>query len=279
MWTRRTFLATVPLIAAERKFAGVTVGVQTYSFRDRSFDEVIQAMKQIGIGSAEVSGVHFEPPRTPGDSRYGEKLEQWRSSVPMSEFKEHGRKLRAAGIQPAAYTYNFSAGSDAVLERGFEAARAMGAHALTMSTRVSLTPQIDALAKKHKMRVGIHNHSRIQPDELATPESFAEALKGRSEYMMINLDIGHFAAANFDVLAFIRENHSRILSMHVKDRRKDQGPPVALGEGGTPVAEALRLIRDKKWNIPCYIEHEYKASDTVAEVQKAFDYCKRVLES
>jgi sugar phosphate isomerase/epimerase len=158
-------------------------------------------------------------------------------------------------------------------------AKAMGAPALTMSTRVSLTPQIDALAKKHKMRVGIHNHSRIQPDQLATAESFAEALKGRSEYMMINFDIGHFAAANFDVLAFVRENHSRIMSMHVKDRKKDQGPPVPLGTGDTPVAELLRVVRDRKWNIPGYIEHEYKAEDSAAEVRKAFEYCKRVLQS
>ena len=279
MWTRRAFLATLPLLAAESRFAGVTIGVQTYSFRDRPFDEAVKAMKEIGIGEAEVSAVHFEPPRVPGDGRQNEKLEQWRLTVPLTDFEGHGHKLRTAGIKPSAYTYNFMGGSDAVLERGFEIAKAMGAPAMTMSTRVSLTPQIDALAKKHKMRVGIHNHSRVQPDQLATPDSFAEALKGRSDYIMMNLDVGHFVAAGFDLLAFVRENHARIMSMHLKDRKKDQGPPVELGTGDTPVVELLRLVRDKKWKIPGYIEHEYKAEDSVAEVRKAFEYCKRALQT
>ena len=279
MLSRRAFLATVPLLAADSKFAGVTIGLQTYSFRDRSFDDAVKAMKEIGIGEAEVGSIHFDPPRVPGDAGYAEKLEQWRLTVPLSDFEGYGRKMRAAGVTPAAYGYNFMGGSDAVLERGFEMAKAMGARAMTMSTRVSLTRQIDALAKKHKMRVGIHNHSRVQPDQLATPESFHEALKGRSEYIMMNLDIGHFVAAGFDLLGFVRENHARIMSIHVKDRKKNQGPPVELGTGDTPVAELLRLVRDKKWNIPGYIEHEYKAADSVAEVRKAFEYCKRVLQS
>jgi len=67
--------------------------------------------------------------------------------------------------------------------------------------------------------------------------------------------------------------------LHIKDRKKDQGPNVPLGEGDTPIGQVLRYIRDNAHQISALIEYEYNAKDTVAEVQKCFDYCKSVLLS
>ena len=39
----------------------------------------------------------------------------------------------------------------------------------------------------------------------------------------------------------------------------------------------LKLVRDNNWPIPMNLEYEYKGGDTLAEVQKMFDYCKRAL--
>ncbi len=280
--SRRTALAAFGGLLAPKqqsKFAGVTVGVHTYSFRDRSLDRAIEAMVEIGVAECDLGGVHVEPPREASQPRYSEAMREWRLSVPLDFFENVGRQFRAAGIEPAAYTYNFWGGSDAEIERGFEMARALGAKSLAMSTRVSLAPQIDRAARRHKMRVGLHNHSRIQPDQLATPDDYAAALKGSSEYLSITLDVGHFTAAGFDPVDFVRRHHERVLSLHVKDRKRDQGPTVPLGEGDTPVIELLRFIRDKKLSIAAYIEHEYKAAETVAEMRKAFEYCKRALLS
>ena len=56
-------------------------------------------------------------------------------------------------------------------------------------------------------------------------------MKARPTHRRSTLDIGHFTAANFDALAFLDEHHDRIVSLHIKDRKKDQGADAAVRRG------------------------------------------------
>ncbi len=276
---RRQFLAGALATAAPRLnsvFNGVTVGIHTYSFRDRPLDRAMDALVELGVGECDLGGIHIEPAR--GGKDYAAKLSAFRMSAPISDFEAIGRKFRAVGIRVANYTYNFSGGTDAELDRGFEMARALGASSIAMSTRVSLAKQVDAAARRAKMRAGLHNHSRIQPDQFGTPDDFAVALRGASDYLSITLDVGHFVAAGFDPVPFLREHHARILSLHLKDRKKNQGATLPFGEGDVPLHALLRLIRDNRYRIPGYIEHEYASDNPVEDVRKALAYCQRALK-
>ena len=86
------------------------------------------------------------------------------------------------------------------------------------------------------MMVGFHGHDNTtDPEEFATPESFAAAM-ALSRFHGVNLDIGHFVAAGYDPIAYIREHHDRITNLHIKDRRKNHGPNMPFGQGDTPIA-------------------------------------------
>ncbi len=166
--------------------------------------------------------------------------------------------------------------TDEEIDRGFQIAKALGAGFITASSTVKASEKVAPFADKHKMFVAMHNHSNVKdPNEFATPESFAAALKF-SKFFRINLDIGHFVAANYDPIAFINEHHAKITNLHLKDRKKDQGANVPWGEGDTPIKEVLQLLRTKKYDIPANIEYEYKGADTIAEVKKCFDYLQDV---
>jgi sugar phosphate isomerase/epimerase len=94
----------------------------------------------------------------------------------------------------------------------------------------------------------------------------------------VNLDIGHFTAANFDAVGYIREHHATITNLHLKDRQKNQGDNVEWGQGDTPIGAVLKLLKAERWPIPAYIEYEYRGSaGSMAEVQKCFDFVKRAL--
>ena len=259
------------------KFAGVTIGAQSYSFRDRPLDDAIAAMKQIGIGSCELWSGHTEPLRELRRDR--EKLRAFRLETPLSHYEKIGEHFHGAGIELHAFNYSFRDNfTDEEIARGFEMAKAMGAKVLTASGTVSVAGRVNAHAERYGMKVGMHNHSRIRDNEYATPDDFAAASKGNS-HIAVNLDIGHFIAAGFDPIDYIKRHHAQIVALHIKDRKKNQGENVVFGEGDTPIREVLALLRDSGYDIPANIEYEYKGEDTVEEVQKCFNYCKQALVS
>ncbi len=307
MYTRRDFgkitLAALPLASAfakiNSKINGVQLGVQTYSFRDFPregiVDAVIHAMTEIGLGECEVTADQFEPaqPRIPGGRRgtppdpavvaarekARQDLRNWRLTVSMDHFKDLKKKFDDAGIHIYAYNYSFNNSfTDDEIERGFEFAKALGVRAITASTTISVAKRVAPFADKHKVIVAMHGHSDIKdPEQFAKPESFQAAMD-MSKYFWVNLDIGHFFAAGYDPVAYITEHHDRITNLHLKDRKKDQGPNMPWGEGDTPIKPVLALLKDKKYPIPAYIEYEYKgAEDPAAEVKKCFEYAKAAL--
>ena len=251
---------------------GVQIGAQSYSFRDRPLDDAIKAMADIGLSECELWQGHVEP------KTKGPELKQWRETVSMDVFHDVRKKFDEAGIKLYAYNYSFRDDfTDKEIERGFEMAKALGIDKLTASSTVTAAKRIDPFAKKHKVYVGMHNHSNMKDNEYNTPESFAKAMEGKSKYICINLDIGHFTAAGFDAVDYLEQHHDRILTLHIKDRKKNQGENLPFGQGETPIKEVLQVLKTGKYKIPANIEYEYKGADSVEEVRKCYEYCKQAL--
>ncbi len=279
--TAGMLLAERPIFAAAKVNSvvrGVTIGAQSYSFRDRPLDAAIQGFLTVGLSECELYQGHVEP-----DHLKGEALRKWRLTVPMSRFHEVRQKFDKAGIELYAYNYSFRKDfTHEEMERGFQMAHALGVKYITASSNVSLAHQVDLLAQKYKITVGFHGHDDTRdPDEFSTADSFERALKGASPYLGINLDIGHFTAANQDPVSFLRKYHEKMVTLHIKDRKKNHGDNLPFGEGDTPITAVLHLLRDNHWKIPANIEYEYgeNGMDTIAEMNKCYAYCRKALES
>ena len=288
--TRREFGAltlgaiALPRFATAQTVGGVRLGVQTYSFRELprtpggdQTAAIVSAMQTCGLKECELWSPQIEPAaaggrgRTPEQVREArEALRTWRVTTPLDHFR--GIKDAFAKTGASIYAYNYSFGNDFTdeeIDRGFEhGTRAWRRDHHRVDERSTVAKRVAPFAEKHKMAVAVHNHSNTtDPNEFATPESFAAAM-ALSKYFKVNLDIGHFTAANYDPIAYLREHHADITNLHIKDRKKNQGDNTPWGTGDTPIKEVLALLKREKWPIRAYIEYEYRGTGAPVEEVK-----------
>jgi sugar phosphate isomerase/epimerase len=291
--------------ALESSVRGVKLGLITGSLSPLPespgkdpIDVIIAQCLELGVANIElvnvlvpaapavVNGGRFgQPPAqvTPEFTKSREALRQWRLAQPLDRFKEVRGKFQKAGLNLFSYVNTIADDfTDAEIAATFKQMQALGIPMFTTNqTRVGMGPRIAPYAEKYGIQAAWHPHAEIQdPNEVATPESM-EKLLAMSKSFVINLDIGHYTAGKNDAVAFIRKHHARITHLHVKDRKRDKGPNVQLGTGDTPIADALRVIRDNKYPIMAILEREYRDAPgtPVEQTRWQMDYMKRILEA
>jgi sugar phosphate isomerase/epimerase len=284
LYSRREFTslaaAVVPAFRGlgarpDSKVHGVQIGLNVpYNFGSRTMDgdEVLRRCVELGVSAVELRS---------------QPVEQFAGGRPasMDKAKAFRRKYEDAGVRIEIVKFDdVYQESDSTIDYFFDLTHALGARAL--SCEISLkdgrgagAPGLDIerfgrFADKHRIMVGYHGHTET------TPEMWETAF-GYAAHNGANLDLGHFIAGNnTSPIPFLKKHHDRITHIHVKDRKLHDGPNVPFGEGDTPIVEALRLIRDNKWNIQATIEFEYpvpQGSDRMIEMAKCIAYCRKAL--
>jgi len=299
--------ATAPAAKPNSKINGVQLSLNVpYSFGPGNMtgEEILAACVALNLSSLELRAQPIEafmgapapvkPERTAAarkatatpeerkaavglEKESNDQLRKWRSTASMAKAKAFRKSYEDAGVEIGILKLDrvFQL-SDEELDYGFALAKAVGARAI--STEISFDEselkRVGAFADKHKFWIAYHGHATTTP--VMFEKAFAVA-----KYNGANVDLGHFVAGdNGSVVEFIKKHHERISHVHLKDRKKGNGPNMAFGEGDTPVAEVLKLIRDQKWSIQGTIEFEYKVpadSTRMAEIAKALNYCRAAL--
>jgi len=258
-------------------------------------DTVIEGCLSVGAANIElvnlleprlqgaVSFGHPPNPMTPEYEKSRAAVREWRLKTPISRFQEIRKKFDNAGLNLFSYVMTFDLDfTDEEIDAVFKQMQALKVGVFcTNQSRQDVAPRLVPFAEKYKIRPAWHPHAMVNdPNEVATPESM-EKLLAISKQFMINLDIGHFTAGNNDAADFLKKHHDRITHIHVKDRKRNGGPNVALGAGDTPIKECLTLIRDNKWPIYAIIEREYRDApgNAVEQTKAQMDYLKQLLNS
>jgi len=281
-------------------FNGVQIGAITYSYRGMpsTAGDLLKYLVQCGLSSVELMGEPAEQfagvptgGGRPGQGRgqmdeeqrkarqqREQELLNWRLSVSMDKYRALRKLYNDAGVN--IYIVKFGSIGDANMTDGeidyyFNAAKALGAKGITRELSEEAAEKLGPFADKHKIMIGFHNHTKI------TPTTYDGSILSYGKYLGINFDVGHYVAGTSESpIPVIQKHHDRILSLHLKDRKVNNGENLPFGQGDTPVALILQLMKKEKWTFPADIELEYKVpegSDAVTEVGKCVQFCKESL--
>ena len=279
-------------------FNGVQIGAITYSFRSMpsSAEDILKYSLQCGLSSLELMGDPAERfagiPSGGGRRRRGKMTDEqrkaqrqaqdrqleWRLSVSMDKYRALRKMYNDAGVKIHIVKFGSIGNanmSDAEIDYYFNVAKALGAKGITREISEDAARRLGPIADKHEMMIGFHNHTQL------TPTTYDGPILSYGKYLGINFDIGHYVAGtNASPIPLIRKHHDRILSLHLKDRKVNNGPNMPFGQGDTPVALVLQLMKKEGWTFPADIELEYRvpeSSDAVAEVKKCVQFCRESL--
>jgi sugar phosphate isomerase/epimerase len=332
-----------PIPKPNSRFAGVQVGVISYSFNSIPTMDLIPTVAKLGINEVELMSNHAEtlvgaptaprpaaaagggrggaapaggrgagaPPQaqavayysgeqcgprpqaaagnapaptlSPEQQKFREDQAKWRTSdETMNKYRDLRKQFDDAGIELALLCYNMNGNiADEEIDYAFRMAQALGVKGITSSSTVTIAKRVAGFADRYKMIWAGHGHDDVcDPEQFARPETF-ELIMGLSPYIYVNLDIGHYTAAGYDPVPFIRRYNSRITNLHLKDRfrtlGRGRGANVRWGDGETPIREVLQLLRREQYAFPANIEYEYQGTDAVIEVAKCLQYAKDIL--
>jgi len=211
-----------------------------------------------------------------------DELRTWRLAASMDKVKEFRKKYEDAGVKIEIVKVDaIDTFTDEEIDYMFGVAKTAGATAISCEIPLSHTKRLGEFGEKHKMMIGYHGHTNItSPEAFGRPESWETAMS-YSKYNGINLDIGHFTAANnTSPIPFLQKYHARVTHIHLKDRKMHDGPNVPWGTGDTPIRETLKTMQQEKFHFPGIIEMEHaipQGSDLMTELAKCVEFCKNAL--
>jgi len=268
------------------KFGGVQIGVIDYSWRTMpgSAEDILKYCIEAGVSSIEMGGgVIEEYAGAPSD---GEERKAWRMNPPLKKitelrkmFNKAGVKIPLVGFGPCGWRKEHW-WSDEETDYAFIAAKAMGAKGVVNEIGRDACGRLGKFAEKHDMFAVYHNH-----DQPGKPGFSFDELLALSPANKLLFDVGHyFGATGIHPNELIERIPDRVFALHLKDKTGPNSNPrdknMPWGEGETPLADILKLIRKEKWPIYCDIELEYeypKSSDAQKEIIKCVQYCKNIL--
>jgi len=292
------------------KFGGVQIGCTTYSYRNMpsGIENCVKYCRESGINSIEFrSGPDLEAflgapqmprftpesgaPSTGGRrqltpeqqellSQYNADLKAWRIGVTPEKVATAKKLFDDAGIDVHIVKFTPGRWSDEEIDYAFRAAKAMGAKGVSEEISEEAVRKMAPYSEKHGMYTIIHNHAQFAEEGFSVDPFLAV-----SPSVMLNFDVGHYyGTTGLNPCDFIRKYHKRIFSLHFKDKTGPDTDPanreLVWGQGETPLAEILLLIKKEGWPIYVDIELEYEIrpwSNQVKETRTCVQYARNIL--
>src|SRR3954471_9364070 len=215
---------------------GPKLGLQTWTCRNMTFDQVVDFAVKHGITQLEFIKAHLDPEGT----------------------KEESLRKKAILDQKGLVAYSFGVNQTSMDKeknrRLFEFAKLMGMKVIIVEPKnMAEWDNLEQLVKEYDIKLAIHNHST--GTAYGDPATVKKVLASRDRRIGVCLDIGHVTSAGFDAAAVFRDyGADRVFDMHLKDKKVEKGADgknvildVENGTGQANFAGLFAEIKKSKW--------------------------------
>lgn len=264
----RLFLSATAIIALSALTAAAadykpTVGLQTWTCRNMSFEQVVAFARKHGITQLEMISAHINPKGS------------------MEEIKEKKAILEKNGLTCYTFGVNGTSNDKEDNRKLFEFAKFMGCKVIVVEPKdPAQWDNLEELVKEYDIRLAIHNHNR--DTVYGTPEKVWNVLRNRDKRIGVCLDVGWITAAGFDAAKVFREYEGRVYDIHLKDKKvekvdgKDVPIDVEVGAGHANYKGLLAELKKAKWEGVMAIETDNRTfqADPGSCVEAAIKYIK-----
>jgi len=289
----RVVLVGTPLVGAAlgARLAAASpliLGLTTSSFRDfprvtgrDNLDEAIRAIRDAGASTIELALGNLEPapPNTGSflggsaayprrvvlspeeiaatNGAYRAELRAWRLQTSAGFFETAREKFGSAGITLHACALSYEASfTDDEIDATFKQVKALGVRTVSAPLTMAGATRLAPFAERHRLTLAIHNQmDGNSAGQIATPQ-LKDAL-ALSPAIALKLDTGNLTASNRDAVAELRTHLARVSHVVLKDRLRNGGTSQPFGEGDTPIAGVLDVLKTAASPIPALVEYDY----------------------
>lgn len=247
--------------------AGISLGVQSYTFRNFDLEPALKRIKELGIKHAEFYSKHIPPDSSP------EKLKGI-----LALCKEY--EVAPVGFGVSGFSKNHDAN-----KKLFDFGAACGLKYLSASPSMDAFDSLDKLVDEYKIAIAIHPHgpSGKGRDAWWSAEIILKAVKDHHKLIGSCLDTGHLIrmaqlGEKLDPAEQVRVMGDRNFGMHLKDHDNKRKEDVVFGDsaGVLDVAAVLKALRDVKFKGAISIEYEANPSDPSPDMRKCVAYTREV---
>jgi len=257
-------LAVTALLAASTGTASaddLKLGVQTWTLRNLSFDQVVEFCQKHQIKYLELIPDHIGL----------DKKEGWPAKKEAME---------KAGLIP--YTFGV-AGTSLDKEQNrklFECAKFFGMKLIVVEPGdFKIFDSLEELAKEYDIKVAIHNHGI--KSMYGNPLVVQNVLMHRDpKYIGVCLDVGWIASSRIDAAKTFKEYKGRVFDVHLKDKKVnstesgDVATDTFLGEGDAKLPMLFKALKDANYQGVMAVETDNNLKDPTEHMTKAIEYTK-----
>jgi len=205
--------------AAEK--LGWRLGVQAWTFRDRTAYEAIDTAAKLGLKYIELyPGQALSPEQK--DAKVGVDLTD-EQRVALLE------KLATAHVKAVSFGVVEFKKDETAARKIFEFAKRMGLENLSCEPEPDACELVDKLCDEYGINAAIHDHPK--PSHYWDPKIVLEAIKSCSKRMGSCADTGHWSRSGLVPVECLKKLEGRIIESHFKDIRDDADKPWGTGDG------------------------------------------------